>query len=97
MTNVSYIICILQNVNGHQYSNHVGDHIIHHHSNHNHHGDWSNFTPYSGLNNDIRNSSPTNSNRNSAASSDSGRGYSTNGHLEPKVRNWMQNLKDRTS
>ena len=37
--------------------------------------------------------SPTNSNRNSAASSDSGRGYST-GHTEPRVGIYNNNRHD---
>lgn len=81
------------NVNGRPYDNHnhVGEHNLH-----NHHGDWASPTPYS-IVGDLRTASPakgspTNSNRNSAASSDSGRGYST-GHLEPKVTHNYANVQ----
>ncbi|XP_060083037.1 caskin-2-like [Ylistrum balloti] len=81
------------NVNGRPFDNHnhVGEHNLH-----NHHGDWASPTPYS-IVSDLRTASPakgspTNSNRNSAASSDSGRGYST-GHLEPKVTHNYANVQ----
>lgn len=70
---MTFCFCTLQNLNG-RIVNQNGEQI----------GEWSSSLPaFAG---DIRNAghgkgSPTNSNRNSGASSDSGRGYST-GHLD---------------
>ena len=70
---MTFCFCTLQNLNG-RIVNQNGEHI----------GEWTSSLP--AFASDIRNTghgkgSPTNSNRNSAASSDSGRGYST-GHLD---------------
>ncbi|XP_055955084.1 caskin-2 isoform X2 [Patella vulgata] len=62
----------------------IGGRVV---ANHTDHGEWSNYS----MAGDMRGSSPAkespaNSNRNSAASSDSGRGFST-GHVEHKIPN----------
>ena len=70
-------ICVVyfQHTNGKMIVNHIGDHCY-----------VDNVEPPYQNSWDMRSSSPAGSNRNSAASSDSGRGLSTN-YLDPKVNN----------
>lgn len=72
-----------QNLNGKVIVNHIGEHCY-----------VDNVEPTYQNSWDMRSSSPAGSNRNSAASSDSGRGLSSN-YLDPKVKRQMLSVKIR--